>query len=468
MDLKAVKEFPITVYSITEKYSPTISRGRCRIFYKYENRNGSYISDEFAEKLIKTLPYTPVKGIYDNFEEDYSDHGNKRSLGRIYGVVPENHNFAWEKHLDEDGIERTYACADVFIYTALYDEAEQIIGKPQSMEIYEPSIAGDWTVINGKQLFRFREGCFLGLQVLGDEVEPCFEGASFFSLTSELKDLVKKIEEYSLDSKTQGGQSEMSKLNFKLSDAQKHDYLWSLLNQNYNEENGWIIDYTITEVYDDYALAYNYAEAKFERVYYTKDDENDEISINEKMPVYIMDLSEKEKDTVETLRALNGGSYELVDETLEHAAEYKENSENFGLKIEELNNTIATLTTERDEAVEKFNAIDVESFNIAIEGLNTRIEELNDKNAELETYKANVVKAEKEAVISSYAEMLSDEKIAEFKANLDKYENAIELDKELAYELKKSNPSVFTREPQYIPKDAPTGGLEDILSKYKK
>lgn len=245
-------------------------------------------------------------------------------------------------------------------------------------------------------------------------------------------------------------------------------YLWSLLNQNYNEENGWVIDYTITEVYDDYALAYNYAEAKFERVYYTKDNENDEISINEKMPVYIMDLSEKEKDTVETLRALNGGSYELVNETLEHAAEYKENSENFGLKIEELNNTITTLTTERDEAVLQFTAIDIEGLNATIESLTTQVNELNGKNAELETYKANVVKAEKEAVVSSYAEMLSDEKIAEFKANFDKYENAIELDKELAYELKKSNPSVFAREPQYIPKDAPTGGLEDILSKYKK
>ena len=63
--------------------------------------------------------------------------------------------------------------------------------------------------------------------------------------------------------------------------------------------------------------------------------------------------------------------------------------------------------------------------------------------------------------------MLSEDVIATFNANLDNYENAIELDKDLAYELKKSNPSVFTREPQYIPKDTPTGGIEDILSKYK-
>ena len=31
--------------------------------------------------------------------------------------------------------------------------------------------------------------------------------------------------------------------------------------------------------------------------------------------VYIMDVTEKEKATLDTLRQLNGGSYELVDET---------------------------------------------------------------------------------------------------------------------------------------------------------
>ncbi|MBQ4122238.1 hypothetical protein IJD44_00715 [bacterium] len=163
MDLKTIKEFPVTVYSITEQYSPTISKGRCRIFYKYKNRNGSYITDEFAEKLIKTLPYTPVKGIYDNFDEDYTDHGDERSRGRIYGIVPERHNFAWEAHKDEDGVERIYACADVFIYTALYDEATTIVGKSQSMELYEPSITGDWSIINGEKLFKFQDACFLGL-----------------------------------------------------------------------------------------------------------------------------------------------------------------------------------------------------------------------------------------------------------------------------------------------------------------
>jgi hypothetical protein len=43
--------------------------------------------------------------------------------------VPECNNFAWEQHLDEDGIERTYACTDVLLFTALYPEASDIVGK---------------------------------------------------------------------------------------------------------------------------------------------------------------------------------------------------------------------------------------------------------------------------------------------------------------------------------------------------
>jgi hypothetical protein len=69
-----------------------MSLARCRIFYKYENRNGTYISDEFAEKLLATLPYAPIKGIYNSSDGDYTDHGNERDEGRIYGIVPENPN----------------------------------------------------------------------------------------------------------------------------------------------------------------------------------------------------------------------------------------------------------------------------------------------------------------------------------------------------------------------------------------
>ena len=460
---QVIREFPITVYGNLTKYSDTISKGRCRIFYKYANRNGTYITDEFAEKLLSTIPYTPVKGIYDNFDEDYTDHGNKRSLGRIYGIVPENPNLQWEKHLDEDGIEREYACVDVLIFTALYEEAGEIIGKAQSMEIYEPSIKGSWKIINGRRMFEYTEGSFLGLQVLGEDVEPCFEGAAFFSLYSSLKQLVDEIKEYTLKLPeiNTGGQSQMfEKLNFKLSDSEKHNAIWNLINPNYNEEGGWTIEYAICDIYDDYALAYNYAEASYERIYYTKNDETNEVSIIERKKVFIIDVTESEMNALNTIRTLNGDTYEKADEVYSQASkvsELEEQNSTYAQKIEELNENISTLETEKG------------NFTTQLEEANNTIASLNKEIDSLNTYKANIELKEKEEVISSYAELLSEEILASYKEKISEF-TAIDLDKELAYELKKNNVSVFSKEqnPGFIPKDEPKTGIEAILSKYKK
>ena len=460
---RVIREFPITVYGNLTKYSDTISKGRCRIFYKYANRNGTYITDEFAEKLLSTIPYTPVKGIYDDFDEDYTDHGNKRSLGRIYGIVPENPNLQWEKHLDEDGIEREYACVDVLIFTALYEEAGEILGKAQSMEIYEPSIKGSWKIINGRRMFEYTEGSFLGLQVLGEDVEPCFEGAAFFSLYSSLKQLVDEIKEYTLKLPeiNTGGQSQMfEKLNFKLSDSEKHNAIWNLINPNYNEEGGWTIEYAICDIYDDYALAYNYAEASYERIYYTKNDETNEVSIIERKKVFIIDVTESEMNALNTIRTLNGDTYEKADEVYSQASkvsELEEQNSTYAQKIEELNENISTLETEKG------------NFTTQLEEANNTIASLNEEIDSLNTYKANIELKEKEEVISSYAELLSEEILASYKEKISEF-TAIDLDKELAYELKKNNVSVFSKEqnPGFIPKDEPKTGIEAILSKYKK
>ena len=451
-----IKEFPVTIYGNLKELNPVLSKARCRIFYKYENRNGTYITDEFAQKLISSLPYTPVKGIYDNFDEDYTDHGLKRDLGRIYGIVPENPNFSWEKHLDEDEIEREYACCDVYIFTALYEEASQIVGKSQSMELYPPSIKGDWAIINGKKLFKFEDGCFLGLQILGNDVEPCFEGAAFFTFYNDLKNAIKKLERYSLDSNIKGGKSEMTKLNFKLSDSQKHDAIWVLLNDKYTEEGHWEVGYTILDIYDDYALVYSYEAGSYERVYYTKNDETDSVELGARKKCYVIDITEEEKTALEALRAFNGGTYEKIDENIQEINTIKQQNSEFSIKIEELNNTVSTLTTERDTSVENYNNAQAQ-----ISTLTNELETLKD-------YKNSVETQEKEQVIASYSELLNNEILDSYKSKISEYSSATELDKELAYELKKTNLEVFTKTPQYLPKDTPNTGIEAILAKYKK
>lgn len=448
---KLIREFPVTVYGNLTKYSETISKARCRIFYRGANRNGTYITDEFAEKLLSTISYSPVKGIFEESENDFTDHGTERSLGRIYGVVPESPNFAWETFLDEDGVEREYACVDVLLYTSLYKEAQDIPGKSQSMELYAPSIKGNWEIVEGKKLFKYTDGCFLGLQVLGDTVEPCFEGAAFFTLYEAFVRMTKELEKfgYTLSKdREEGGLLEM-KVNFKLSDAQKHDGLFSLLNEQYNEENGWMITYAICDVYDEYAVCYNYEAQQFERVYYTKDDASDSLTLGDRIRCYIVDVTEKEKIALEALQALNGGNFELVDEKYAKIAEYEQ-------KIEELDSSVSTLEQEKGE------------LSSLLEETQATLTSVEEENASLNSYKKEVETAEKMKVIDSYANLLAEDILDSFKEKVDEY-TAIELDKELAYSLKQNNFSAFQKEEfQVIPKDNPLTGIEAILSKYKK
>jgi len=114
------------------------------------------------------------------------------------------------------------------------------------MEIYRPSIKGDWKEIDGKTYFEYTDGCFLGLQVLGDKKEPCFEGASFFSLfetLQQIKDQIddqdlmftleevsQRVQEYEKKKSEEGGNKMPQFDIFKLSDSEKERKLFELLN----------------------------------------------------------------------------------------------------------------------------------------------------------------------------------------------------------------------------------------------
>ena len=452
--------FQVTTYGEPVQVTPTISKIRARLFYKYENRNGSYIDDEFAEKLLSTLPYAPLKGIYEEESEDFTDHGTANDQGRIYGVVPQEPEIEWVKHLDEDGVEREYASCAVYVYTALYTEANKIVGKSHSMELYPPSIKGEWIYIKGRKMFKFTDGAFYGLQVLGDLVEPCFEGAAFFTLYN---DILQKFEE--LDKKASnfsiGGNN--MELNFKVSDNQKFNAIWSLLNDKYNEENGWLITYTVQDIYDDYALVFSYENNRFERVKYIKDNEKDLVELGEITPCYILDLTETEKNVIEKLRDI-AGSYELIEEKFSNGQEAIKKVEElnsqineYSTKITEYEETVATLNTDKENAESNFTTA------------NQQISELTEKINSLEAYKANVEKEKKQNVIATYSELLPNEIIESYFEKIDEYSSDTDLDMALAYELKKNNISVFTKTPTMIPKtEENEGGLAELLSKYKK
>ena len=463
-------EFPVVLFGKLEPINETISKGRCRIFYKGPNRNGSYITDQFAEKLLKSLPYTPIKGIYDEYMSDYEDHGEKNSDGRIYGIVPENPNVTWEEHQDSDGQVRVYATADVYIFTALYEEAQDVFTKTQSMEIYLPSIVGDWQYIKGQKYFVFEEGCFLGLQILGDEVEPCFEGAAFFSLYDSLKTAIHKIEKQNMAFSKQDKGGKKMKINFNLGEPQVFEALHSLLNPNFTEEGSWTLDFCICEIAENYVIAKNLKEDCFTKISYLVEEGN--YSLGEQENCFMINVSEAEKTSLEAVKAQNGDSFEKAEEiyaTLENLqntisdlnntiSELNGQISSFEQKIEEGNDTIATLTTERDTANENYN------------NAQTEVTTLSAEIEELKTFKANVETNEKLAVIDSYNNKLSDEILESYRNRVTEF-SLSDLKKDLAFDLVETNPSIFSNQgqSQYVPKDnVVVGGIEEVLAKYKK
>lgn len=439
---KIPNKFNVMLYGDMEKVNNVISKCRVRIFYKGLNRNRTYITDEFAEKLIASLPYVPIKGIFDKEDVDYTDHGWKNSDGKIYGIVPENPNFAWEKHLDEDGVEREYACCDVIVYTALYPEAKIISGKSQSMEIYEGTMKGRWNIWeDGDPYFEFEDGCLLGLQVLGDMTEPCFEGAAFFSLYNEAKELVDTIKNFSKDKKVEVKKPVIKNLfGIETSEDVSFDAVFTLLNPNFNAENGEGFDSVIISL-DNETITY----ANKDGIHQNKliMDEQGNYSLGENIEfAEITSL----KDEVAALNS-----------QLEDSKENKNDLSDFQKKLDEKDSEISELKTNIVE-FEKEKAL------------------LNEKVSELSEFKMNIEASEKQAIIDKFSEYLNDSLIEELKNNMDKFSVA-DFKKEVctaAYD--NSEKSLFAKkteekEPDLLYKvnadNKTETGIERLLRKHK-
>ena len=438
MDFKQIPTtLDVSLYGKMEQVSPVISKCRVRIFYKGMNRNRTFISEDFANQLISSLPYTPIKGIFDKDEVDFTDHGEDNTDGRIYGIVPANCNFAWEDHKDEDGVIRSYACSDVLLFTGLYPEAKLIPNESQSMEIFRENLIGEWRISekDKQPYYYFLHGCLVGLQVLGTETEPCFEGAAFFNYFKS--DDLKILFDYIIKCK-QGEEKKMDKTLFRISDSQKYCKLNELLNPNFNEENGWIQDRLVCEVYNDYALIVNLKDGSYERTYYTV--ENDEVSIGETVKVRIVDVSDVEYAALEALQSI-GDTYEAVNTAYNNAIEtqnsltaekteletkvsdYELKVSEFESKITEFENKISELETKNSESENLLTEYSTKIENLKSEKIEIEknLSDITSEKESLVAFKKNVEKEKKEAILTKYEEYLTETAIANFKAEMENF-----------------------------------------------
>ena len=256
----------------------------------------------------------------------------------------------------------------------------------------------------------------------------------------------------------------MDKINFNLSDDEKFQLIWYALNPNYSEEGNWTCDYAICDVYDEYVLAFNYADKQYERVYYTKDNDAGTVAIGEKVHVYVIDVTESEKNTLDMLKKLNNDTYTEVNDNLVHAEENFAAITEKDSKIVELTDKNVTLETELSETKDQVCDI-TDKFTAA----QTEIDQLNTKVEELTNYKLEIEKQQKDAVIAQYKDKLSEDVINSFAEKLGEY-TVLELDKELAYQLKTTNFAIYDNNNNsgFLPKDQPLTGIEAILAKHMK
>ena len=198
----------VVVASPIERISdsePNLGRLKVGVFTKYGNRNGSYITDAVAEQLISSATdgNTPVVGFFDPETKTWAGHTGP-TLANAYGYVESFEG--WEPFQDTDGETRDYAVFSVVLFTKYFDEASQIVGQHQSMELSIDSIDGDWADINDIEYFVYTKAQIQGLCIIGAH-EPCFSVSAFFSkddnnyksqydkFSSLLSDLKARVEE---------------------------------------------------------------------------------------------------------------------------------------------------------------------------------------------------------------------------------------------------------------------------------
>lgn len=359
--------------------SPEVSKCEIKVMYLGKNRNGSYIDKDTALKMSKTLRCVPIVAAYNEDKEDFGDHGEVLHIedGEIkfscktvpYGFVAPDAEVWFQKFDDTNEFGETttreYLMTTGYLWTGQYPELDKCInqGQGQSMEIDD--VDGHWTKdSNDIEFFIINDAIFTKLCILGDDVEPCFEGASVtspevsehFSYNKEFSHTLFAMMNELKSALTKGGS--MPKENVESVEVEPTATV---------EEEAPVVEEFAEDVEtnEDVESSEDSAEETFAEEGKKKEDDSDD--------------SDDESDDSD-------------DDD-----EYKKKP---GKKCE-LENQVSELSEQLKELTDKFTALEAEA-------------------EELRKFKAERIDADKDAMIAKY-HMLSDEDKAEIIADKDKF-----------------------------------------------
>lgn len=366
--------------------NPGISKCEIKVMYLGKNRNGSFIDKNTAIQMANSLPCTPIVAAYNENKEDFGDHGEVLHIedGEVkfscktvpYGFVAPDAEVWFQKFDDTNELSETttreYMMTTGYLWTGQYPELDKCInqGQGQSMEIDD--VDGHWTTdSNDIEFFIINDAIFTKLCILGDDVEPCFEGASVtspevsehFSYNKEFSHTLFAMMNELKSALTKGGS--MPKKNVESVEVEP--------TATVEEE---------TPAVEEFA----------ENVETNEDVESSEGSTEETFA-----KEEEKKENKE-----DSDSEDKEDESDDDSddSDNKED-EKKPEKKHELENQVSELSEQLKELTDKFTALEAEA-------------------EELRKFKAERIDADKDAMIAKY-HMLSDEDKAEIIADKDKF-----------------------------------------------
>lgn len=444
------------------------SRGKLKVFYKGETADHRYFSDEFAENVIKTLPYTPVVSNYDEEKEDFIGHANEQ---QIFGIVDP----CIEPYFETDEEGKEWCVCEVVLYTERPDKvgkfAQKIIGQPHSLELNPKTVE---YVINydEKKHFKnieFTAGHFVGVSVLGKKQKPAFTGSAFFNCDEVFETRMQILKNYceGVSEQSHNGGEEMNLEEFmKLSWGDITEKVVAAVRKDY-ENDAWAY---MVDMYEDSVIMrlYYYIDGsnKLVRINYTC-EENGDILLGDVKEVHIV---YEDIEPVEPTSEINMQQVEEVEETTENFEEVKEvkeieeTTENFE-ETEEATTDVASdeKSVNATEPIEEnqtsfddtINTDATQVSNVEITPDNTMeasveneqnstIEEENTSSTsftESEREEFEILKREKKVgLVDSYKDSLTEEEYNSFMENIDSFDfKDLELEVLKAYKRNQEN-----------------------------
>ena len=398
--------------------NPLMSSCEIKVLYLGENRNRSYITEEVATEMAKTLRGAPIVGYFRKEKEDFADHGNRmiiddegikfECMTKPYGFVDPAAKVWFQTFEDTDEfgnkVTRKYLMTTGYLWTGQYEECKVAAeeGRPHSMELDEDTLVGHWATNreSGMDFFIINDAIFSKLCILGDDVEPCFEGSSvtapkvssnFTKIDDEFKKtLFSMMQE--LQFALQGGQQMEDEVKVPETEVveetpavEAEPIAEEIPAEEFTAEEEAVIAEPVveTEVENDFAAS-------------KKEDENESEESS--------DEEEKEEASEE-------------DEEKKKYAKKEDEEEKEEEKSEENSDTPETedKSKEDEEDKRKYELLETEFTN-----LQQKYSELEEKYNELVAFKAQVEDVKKDEMISKFY-FLSDEDKKEVVENKSKY-----------------------------------------------